>query len=68
MGYMVVIGNCYVCGELFGFNPDRVPSMRVQGVREPICRSCIGRINEARKRAGADPVVVDPEAYEPEEV
>ena len=45
MGYAIATGTCYTCGALFNFNPVRVPSVRVDGVREPICRACIDRAN-----------------------
>lgn len=67
-GYMIVLGTCVGCGTTFGFNADRVPSVVVNGSREPICRNCVARANPVRAKNGLDPIVVLPGAYEPEEV
>jgi hypothetical protein len=32
---MSVVGKCLCCPRVFGFNPHKVPSFRVEGVREP---------------------------------
>ncbi len=68
VGYMVAISACAVCGQLISYNPDRVPSIRVNGVREPVCRNCIERANEIRKTKGLDPIRILPGAYDAEEV
>jgi hypothetical protein len=34
MGYYLVFAPCVGCGNLFGFNPEKVPSIRVDGVRQ----------------------------------
>ena len=68
MGFMYVIGNCYACSVLFAFNADWVPSIPIDGVREPICRDCVARANPIRKQNGLEPIWVHPEAYEPQEV
>lgn len=68
MGFMMVIGNCYTCGVLFSFNAEHVPSVVVDGVREPICRDCIARANMLRQEQGQDPIWIYPDAYEPQEV
>ena len=65
MGYMMVIGDCVVCGILFSFNPDRVPSIRIDGEREPVCRDCVERANRVRAERGLPLLHVLPEAYEP---
>lgn len=66
-GYMMIIGRCWTCSALFAFNADRVPSLLVEGERQPICRNCIDRANELRRK-NADPqcppIVVLPGAYE----
>jgi hypothetical protein len=64
MAYMFAIGDCAACGNRMGFNPDRVPSIRVNGKREPLCRSCAERWGEIHHQ----PVNIHPHAYEPEEV
>lgn len=75
MGYMICTGNCIACGRLFSFNPERVPSIRVNaqrqpdpnGSREPVCQACFERANEIRKQRGLPLNQLMPGAYEPEE-
>ena len=55
MGYALVIGPCLVCKKPFGMNPNRVPSLKVNGVKEPICGPCHKAINEYRVENGVDP-------------
>lgn len=66
---------CWCCRQPFGSNPSLVPSIRVkdgvpdpEGVREPLCRSCVEQLNKARVAKGLEPFKIHPEAYEPEEV
>jgi hypothetical protein len=67
MGYMLAMGPCIGCGQVFSFNPDKVPSSRaVTGKREPICQGCVDRINPQRIKNGLAPIVVLPGAYEPQ--
>lgn len=69
MGYMSAMGHCFGCGRLFSFNPDRVPSITPPGgSREPICRECVALANPKRIANGLAPIVVQPGAYEAEEV
>jgi len=63
MGYMFVIGNC-ICGAMMTFNPNTVPSVRIDGVRHAVCRVCIKRANPRRIENGLDPVVIAADAYE----
>jgi hypothetical protein len=65
MGYVMGFGACIGCGKLFSYNPTKVPALRVDGVREPVCRDCVARANPERVKNGLDPIVPDPEAYEP---
>lgn len=67
MGWMVCMGLCASCRRTFEFNPERVPSVRVNGEREPVCKSCINAANALRQARGLDPIVPLPGAYEPEE-
>jgi hypothetical protein len=67
MACMSVFGYCYGCKRPFSFNADRVPSIRVNGEREPVCGECVARINAKRKEIGLDPLAVLPGAYGPEE-
>ena len=68
MGYMYVVGHCIVCGVLFTFNAEHVPSVRVDGDREPVCRDCIARANTQRIANGIPPIWIHSDAYEPQEV
>jgi len=65
MGYAVVMSPCVGCGKTFTFNPNKVPSIRIKGVREPICEVCVTRANPERIANGLEPIVVLPGAYEP---
>ena len=68
MANMVVIGTCWGCGKMFSFNPNRVPSIRVEGERQPVCLDCITATNEKRKEMGVDLFPIPTDAYEPEKV
>ena len=57
-------GECFGCKRIFGFNPMRVPSIPINGVREPICQACVARVNPERERRGLSPIVPQPDAYE----
>jgi len=69
MAYMWVIGDCINCGTMINFNPNHVPSLIIDGVREPLCEKCFDRWNEIH-RISKDygPVPLHPNAYKPEEV
>ncbi len=41
-------GECVVCQQAFRFNADLVPTVLVNGVKEPICQACAERANAAR--------------------
>ncbi len=64
MGWLIVIGRCYVCTRQFMFNALLVPSYG----GEPICKGCIEVTNDARRKAGLPLWPVLPGAYEPQEV
>lgn len=69
MAWMTAIGPCVVCKRNFTFNPERVPSVRVKGVREPVCESCLRQANVERKKRGMAPFPEPhPDAYGAEEV
>ena len=65
MGYAVAMGLCLVCRAPFGFNPNAVPSYRVNGNREPICESCMTVINAKRSALGLEPFPIRADAYAP---
>lgn len=48
-----------------GFNPHLVPSIVVNGTREPLCRPCVEAANPRRVARGLAPIAVLPGAYEP---
>jgi len=69
MAYMFVHGFCAHCNTPISFNPDHVPSLRVQGTRVPICEGCFNEWNRIHRTSqGLDPIPLHPEAYEPKEV
>ena len=59
-GYVFVLGSCVNCQRSISFHPHKVPSVRVNGKREPLCRQCAERWNELH-----EPVPIQPDAYEP---
>jgi len=65
VGYALVIGHCCNCGRLFSFHPNKVPSIRVNGKREPVCGSCIAVANVEREKKGLPIFEVPAGAYEP---
>jgi hypothetical protein len=70
MGWVYVMGPCIACGRVFNFHPHHVPSSSaVTGKREPICGTCMNRLNKLRKEMGLPVVPILPDAYEacPEE-
>lgn len=67
MGFYYCIGRCVACGQVFMFNPDRVPSIRIDGVRREACRDCVDVANAKRERLGLPPHAILPGAYQPAE-
>lgn len=63
-GFVQMVQACVNCGRLFAFNPLLVPSVRVNGKRQPICGPCMDSFNAKRRASGLDPVHIHPEAYE----
>jgi hypothetical protein len=63
MGYVSCMSACYGCKRIFSYNPVRVPSIRINGVREPICEICVKRANPERIANGLEPIVPAPDAY-----
>lgn len=64
MGYAFCTSACFGCKRLFSYNPMRVPSIPINGSREPICEACVRRANPLRIKNGLDPIVPFPDAYE----
>jgi hypothetical protein len=63
---MFVLGECFGCKRLFTFNAHRVPSIWINGSREPVCEACVARVNPRRIANGLAPIVPLPGAYDPE--
>ena len=68
MGFMSVIGPCFGCRRVFSYNAEHVPSITVDGVREPVCQDCVDVVNPKRVANGLDPIVPHPDAYNAQEV
>lgn len=64
MGFVLCTSPCAGCFRIFSYNPMRVPSIRINGSREPICRLCVERVNPVREKNGLPPIVFAPDAYE----
>lgn len=64
MGYVSGISPCYGCKRVFHYNPMRVPSITINGSREPICQDCVTRVNPVRIANGLEPIVPFPDAYD----
>lgn len=65
MGYAYAMSGCICCSALFSYNPMRVPSVRINGKREPVCQSCVAIANSQRILNGLPPIVPFADAYEP---
>ena len=64
MGYALAIAPCFGCNRPFGFNPIKVPSIRdANGVRQPVCLTCVEMVNPTRVKNGLEPIVPHPDAY-----
>ena len=64
MGYITAMAPCVGCGRPFSFNPVRVPSITINGSKQPICANCVARVNPMRIANGLEPIVPLPDAYE----
>lgn len=64
-GYAQVFGPCANCGRAFGFNPHKVPSIMVNGTREPVCAPCVVVWNAEREKHGLPAIPPLPGAYDP---
>ena len=64
MGYMLLIATCCNCKGTFTCNPDLVPSLKINGVKEPLCRPCTERWEVIHNQTGT----IKPGAYEAQEV
>jgi hypothetical protein len=64
MGYAMALGECLLCSKPFYFNPVKVPSFRVNGVKQPMCSLCMEQVNLKRKLMGVEEFVIPSDAYE----
>lgn len=64
-GYVFCHSACFSCGKPFAYNPNKVPSIRINGAREPICQTCVDIANPIRIKNGLSVIVPHPDAYEP---
>ncbi len=64
MGYMMLFASCCNCGGTFTCNPDLVPSLKLNGKREPLCRPCAEKWEKIHHKSGT----IKPGAYDPQEV
>ena len=63
-GYSIIVGGCINCGRTFTFNAHHVPSVTIEGKREPLCRDCFERWQALHPDVS---YVLHPDAYEPME-
>lgn len=65
MAFVFVVGQCVFCHRVMSFNPLRVPSIPINGKREPMCINCHTKANEIRVGKGLEPWPEPfPDAYE----
>jgi hypothetical protein len=64
MGFVSAMGTCIGCKRIFNFNPVRVPSITINGSKEPICANCVERVNPMRIKNGLQPIVPAVDAYD----
>jgi Fe-S-cluster-containing dehydrogenase component len=65
MGHVLLMTDCAGCGATMQCNPYKVPSLRVTGVKEPICRHCFDRWNQIHRiDKGLEPVALQAGAYD----
>lgn len=64
MGYAYCLGLCCNCRKSFTFNPIKVPSIRVNGEKEPVCEPCVRRYNALRAAQNLPTFNIPEGAYE----
>jgi hypothetical protein len=64
MAYIYGAAPCCRCQQVFIFNPMRVPSVIIKGVRQPVCSDCIAPLNALRRTLGNPEIVPLPGAYD----
>lgn len=56
---MIATGPCVVCGTVFTFNAERVPSYDGR----PICLDCVTQANRLRAEDNLPPIVIYNDSY-----
>lgn len=64
-GYVQAMSACFGCKRVFTYNPHKVPSIVIDGTREPVCADCVARANPERAKRGLAPIEILPGAYDP---
>lgn len=63
-GFAIVLGYCVACAKQISFNPVKVPSLRVNGERRPLCMNCFDKWNVIHRiNKGLVPLPLAPDAY-----
>ena len=66
MTYSLIHSECIGCQQLISYNADHVPSIVVEGQREPLCEACHGEWNQIHRVAhGLEPIDLHTNAYAP---
>jgi hypothetical protein len=78
-GGFVAAGPCFLCGRIFTFAPDLVPSVPIdpetdlppdlggdasRAISQPLCEQCVALVNPKRVALGLEPIPVLPGAYD----
>ena len=61
-GAAICHGRCVVCRQPFAFHPENVPSICIDGLRQPLCQPCVEQANGERGAAGLHHIVPVPGA------
>ena len=62
--FVFITGPCLTCKNIFSYHPNKVPSVRVNGVREAVCKTCIDAANIKRREIGMTDLTYADDAYE----
>lgn len=65
MSVFMATATCVCCGHLFTFHLKKVPVVKLESGRYPVCRNCINTANPLRVAKGLDPIAIPPGAYGP---
>ena len=60
MGYAFMTSRCGMCGNMFTYHPNYVPSLN----NVPFCRRCVESANIIRVQQGLTPHSIHPRAYD----